>query len=159
MRPLHCETWDWKGLTHLLTFQSGENIKQHLFCHQNCSFQLPQIRLPFPPMIICPTVSSQKTKSSHHPRPEQANKHHSSCLTPALTGLWVGSALMLATSSKQHSEKVTFMGKLHQIKVFEPVGHWSWPMILQRSKVGDPLESGTLPKWNRQFLLPLSIFP
>lgn len=79
-----------QGLTHLQPFRNFVNIKQHPFCYHNCSFQLPQIRLPSHPMIICPSVSSQKTKSSHHPRTEQANKLHSSSLTPALTGLWVG---------------------------------------------------------------------
>lgn len=41
-------------------------------------------------MTVCPAVSSQKAKPSAHPRTEQANKVRTSCLTPALTGLWVG---------------------------------------------------------------------
>lgn len=45
---------------------------------------------PLTRMTVCPAVSSQKAKPSTHPRTEQANKVHTSSLTPALTGLWVG---------------------------------------------------------------------
>lgn len=45
---------------------------------------------PLIKMTVCTAVFSQKAKPSAHPRTEQANKVHTSSLTPALTGLWVG---------------------------------------------------------------------
>lgn len=96
MRPLHCLLWQHekkqaRAGTHALTFQNGVNIKQHLLCQQNC-ITLTQTKSGFPltKVTVCPAVSSQKAKPSAHPRTEQANKVHTSSLTPALTGLWVG---------------------------------------------------------------------
>lgn len=86
-------------------FQSGENIKQHLLCLQNCITLTLRQKSGYPvtKMTVCPAVSSQKAKPSAHPRTERANKVHTSSLTPALTGLWVGvSHFLQATQWKGH---------------------------------------------------------
>lgn len=115
MRPLHCLLWQYdrkanKGWrTHAPTFQNGVNIKQHLLCQQKLHHAYTATKSGFPltKMTVCPAVSSQKAKPSAHPRTEQANKVHTSSLTPALTGLWVGfcpdvSHFLQATQWKGH---------------------------------------------------------
>lgn len=92
--------------THALTFQNEVNIKQHLLCQQNCITE-KKSGFPRTKMTVCPAVSSQKAKLSAHPRTERANKVHTSSLTPALTGLWVGfcpdvSHFLQATQWKGH---------------------------------------------------------
>lgn len=88
MRPLHCLLWHHernKGF-HTWTLNNKQN-KLHWAYNER---KKKTLAASLSKMTVCPAVSSQKAKCSARPRTEQANKVLTSCLTPALTGLWVG---------------------------------------------------------------------
>lgn len=113
MGPLHCLLWHQqrnKGwhtcIKNRVSSEQQANacyiskIASSLHRDQNLATDISK-------MTVCPAVSSQKAKSSARPRTEQANKVHTSSLTPALTGLWVGfcpdiSYFLQATQWKGH---------------------------------------------------------
>lgn len=97
MRPLHCLLWQhetnankgWHICTNFPKWSKHQATPvvsaelHHAYAETKSGFPLIK-------MTVCPAVFSQKAKPSAQPRTEQANKVHTSSLTPALTGLWVG---------------------------------------------------------------------
>lgn len=99
MRPLHCPLWQHKkkkkaskGWHTCPYFPKWSKWQATPVVSAQLHHAYTDIKSGFPltKMTVCPAVSSQKAKPSAHPRTEQANKANTSCLTPALTGLWVG---------------------------------------------------------------------
>lgn len=97
MRPLHCLLWQHKkkaskGWHTCTSFPNLSKSQATPVVSTQLHHAYTDIKSGFPltKMTVCPAVSSQKAKPSAHPRTEQANKAHTSSLTPALTGLWVG---------------------------------------------------------------------